>query len=470
MNQQQSLQSVWSGRSDVLLTQQNEILKMIASGQPLLEVLDHIINFMEKESGQALCSVLLLEKDGSQLRWGSAPSLPEQYNRDVDGLKVGPCNGSCGTAVHRRERVIVTDIANDPLWNAARNLALAHGLKACTSVPILSSKGEALGTFAFYYRQSQHPSEYDLQLIEVAQSLTGIAIERQQMDEEKNRLLIQEREARLKAEQLSRLKDEFLMILSHELRTPLTAILGWSQLLKKRLVNEQNSFAQALEIIERNVKLESQLIDDLLDISRILTDKLILKKNQVDLESVIKTTVHSIQLTAQEQEISIEIITQSPSLKVWADGQRLQQIFRNLLLNAIKFTPGGGAITLKLSQENQQAKIEVIDTGQGIKQELLPLVFSRFWQADSSSRRMAGGLGIGLSIVHHLVKLHDGQVTAESYGEGKGSTFTVRLPLIESQAQSTSNTCNSSCCCHSLNLQSEKEPLKINFCDNPQES
>lgn len=231
--QKQTVQSSWSGRSEILLTQQNKILKMIATGQPLLEILDQIINFMEKESGNALCSVLLLEKDGSKLRWGSAPSLPEEYNRDVDGLLVGPCNGSCGTAVHRGEMVMVSDIANDPLWHSARTLALNHGLKACTSVPIFNSKKEVVGTFAFYYRQSQHPTQYDFQLIEVAQSLAGIAIERQLMDEERNQLLKNEHSARLEAEQLNQIKDEFLMMLSHELRTPLTAILGWSQLLKK---------------------------------------------------------------------------------------------------------------------------------------------------------------------------------------------------------------------------------------------
>ncbi|WP_013322898.1 hybrid sensor histidine kinase/response regulator [Gloeothece verrucosa] len=429
----QSLQSSWSGRSEVLLTQQNQILKMIASGRPLLEILDNIINFMEKESGLALCSVLLLEKDGTQLRWGSAPSLPEDYNRNVDGLKVGACNGSCGTAVHRGEMVIVTDIARDPLWHSARNLALKYELRACTSVPIFSSKKEVLGTFAFYYRQPSHPSEYDLQLIEVAQSLTAIAIERQKMDEERNQLLLKEREARQEAEQLNRIKDEFVMMLSHELRTPLTAILGWSQLLKKRLIHEQNSCQKAIETIERNAKLESQLIDDLLDITKILTDKFKLKKDIVYLESLIKLTVDSLLLTAEAKEIPINIMIESPKLKVLGDERRLQQIFWNLVSNSIKFTEAGGLITIKLQREQEQAKITITDTGIGIKPALLPFVFDRFWQADSSSQRMAGGLGIGLSIVHRLVELHQGQVIAESLGEGKGATFTVLLPLVQSK-------------------------------------
>ncbi len=227
----------------------------------------------------------------------------------------------------------------------------------------------------------------------------------------------------------NQIKDEFLAIVSHELRTPLNPILGWSQLLAAgRLDAEKQSMG--IEIIQRNAKLQAQLIDDLLDVSRILRGKLNLKVTPINLESVIRSALATVQLAAEAK--SIEIITEFTANvgQISGDVGRLQQIVWNLVSNAIKFTPEGGRVTVKLEQVDNQAQIQVRDTGQGIEPEFLPYVFDRFRQAESSTTRKYGGLGLGLAIVRHLTELHGGTVAVTSQGERQGSTFSVNLPLM----------------------------------------
>ena len=262
----------------------------------------------------------------------------------------------------------------------------------------------------------------------------GIAIlcaeitERKQIEREREQLLIGEKAARNKAEELSRLKDEFLAIVSHELRTPLNPILGWSELLAAgRLDAEQTT--RAIDIVRRNAKLQAQLIEDLLDVSRILRGKIKLDLVSVNLVNVIKAAISTVRLTADAK--SIELITNfDPDLgSVLGDFRRLQQIIWNLLSNAIKFTPEGGRVTVTLRKVAQNASIEVSDTGEGIEPQFLPHIFDRFRQADSTSTRNFGGLGLGLAIVRYLTKLHHGSISVSSPGEGQGATFTVLLPL-----------------------------------------
>ena len=262
----------------------------------------------------------------------------------------------------------------------------------------------------------------------------GIAIlcaeitERKQVEVEREQLLVKEQAARNKAEELSRLKDEFLAIVSHELRTPLNPILGWSELLAAgRLDAEQN--VKAIDTIKRNAKLQAQLIEDLLDVSRILRGKIKLDLVSVNLDDVIKAAISTVGLTADAK--SIELITNfDPDLgSVLGDFRRLQQIIWNLLSNAIKFTPEGGQVTIELNKDRENACIKVRDTGQGIEPEFLPYVFDRFRQADSTNTRNFGGLGLGLAIVRHLTELHRGSISVSSPGEGQGATFTVVLPL-----------------------------------------
>ncbi|GBE92205.1 hybrid sensor histidine kinase/response regulator [Nostoc cycadae] len=229
------------------------------------------------------------------------------------------------------------------------------------------------------------------------------------------------------AETANRIKDEFLAIVSHELRSPLHPILGWAKLLRKRNLNEAAS-DRALETIERNAELQVQLIDDLLDISRILRGKLSLNLENVNLISTIESALETVQLAAEAKSIQIQLHLDATIGQVKGDSGRLQQVVWNLLSNAVKFTPDGGQVTVDLKQIDSQVQIQIQDTGKGISPEFLPYVFEYFRQADSSITRRSGGLGLGLAIVRQLVELHGGRVWAESPGEEQGATFTVCLP------------------------------------------
>ena len=239
--------------------------------------------------------------------------------------------------------------------------------------------------------------------------------------------------------QANQLKDEFLAIVSHELRTPLNPILGWSQLLTTGKLDAEKT-AQGLEIIKRNAELQTQLINDLLDVSRILRGKLKLNLIPLNLALVIESALATVHLTAEAKSISITTEFEPKIEQVSGDGDRLQQIVCNLLSNAIKFTPEDGGVTVILERVDRYARIQVIDTGKGIKPEFLPYVFDRFSQAESSSTREFGGLGLGLAIVRHLTELHDGTVTVESAGENLGATFSVKLPLIDAPQVEQLNT------------------------------
>ena len=237
--------------------------------------------------------------------------------------------------------------------------------------------------------------------------------------------------------QANQLKDDFLAIVSHELRTPLNPILGWAQLLAAGRLDAEKA-TTGIGIIERNAKLQAQIIDDLLDVSRILRDKIELKVAPLNLESVIRLALSTVQLAAEAKSIQIETIFE-PNVKVIGDARRLQQIVWNLVSNAIKFTPDNGRVIVKLERIGQQAQIQVIDTGQGISPEFLPYVFERFRQAQSSRTRKFGGLGLGLAIARHLTELHGGTVGVESAGEGQGTTFKIKLPLIDTPTVKSSN-------------------------------
>ncbi|MBD2210119.1 response regulator [Nostoc linckia FACHB-104] len=232
------------------------------------------------------------------------------------------------------------------------------------------------------------------------------------------------------AEAANRIKDEFLAIVSHELRSPLNPILGWAKLLKKRNLNEITTL-RAVETIERNAELQAQLIDDLLDISRILRGKLGLNLETVNLATTIEAALETVRLAAEAKSMQIHLNLDYKVAQVKGDSSRLQQVVWNLLSNAIKFTPSGGEIEVKLQQIDSQVEIQVSDTGKGISPDFLPHVFEYFRQADSTITRRSGGLGLGLAIVRQLVELHGGRVWAESLGEDKGATFTVSLPALQ---------------------------------------
>ncbi len=267
--------------------------------------------------------------------------------------------------------------------------------------------------------------------------------------QERERLLINEKDLRAKAESANRMKDEFLANVSHELRTPLNAILGWTNLLRKGRLDPQG-VAKALETVERNAKSQTKLIEDLLDTSRIITGQLKLEVQSLDFAGVIRAALESLSPAVEARQIKLTSLLDNAAGPVWGDPQRMQQIVWNLLSNAIRFTPKGGQVQVKVERVNSHVELAVSDTGQGISADFLPHVFERFKQEDASSKRKHGGLGLGLAIVRQLVELHGGQVKAESEGEGKGATFRVILPIMLAQR---------------TNAQPEHRPIAIDGAD-----
>jgi signal transduction histidine kinase len=251
---------------------------------------------------------------------------------------------------------------------------------------------------------------------------------REWAEQDRARLLVLEQAARRQAEEANRTKDEFLATLSHELRTPLNAILGWVQVLRSGKLDEAAA-VRALETIERNSRSQAQLIADLLDVSRIITGKLRLDFKPVELRRIIDAALDSVRPAADAKGIQLDVSAVPLASPVLGDADRLQQVVWNLLSNAMKFTPRGGQVEVRLREAGTNAVIRVTDTGIGIRPDFLPYVFDRFRQAEGSITRSHGGLGLGLSIVRHLIELHGGTVEVESAGEGQGATFIVRLPL-----------------------------------------
>ena len=254
--------------------------------------------------------------------------------------------------------------------------------------------------------------------------------ERKRAEEERERLLASEQAARAKAETADRLKDEFLSTLSHELRTPLTAILGWAQLLLRTDELDLAKVQRGMKVIERNSMTELRLVETLLDVSAITCGKVDLKLQPVSIAQVIQAVLDSATPIAEAKRVRISQSLSGATSRVWGDPGRLEQIVWNLLSNAIKFTPPGGRVAVSLREVGETAQLRISDTGEGISANVLPYVFDRFRQADSSSTRQHGGLGLGLTIVRDLVRMHGGTVRGESAGEGQGAAFTVDLPLM----------------------------------------
>jgi signal transduction histidine kinase/CheY-like chemotaxis protein len=279
------------------------------------------------------------------------------------------------------------------------------------------------------------PLSYDgqvigtLTIIEDVTERVAREAELQDQIEERSRLLASEKLARNEAERANRLKDDFLATVSHELRNPLNAILGWAHMLRLGKLTPPNA-ERAVETIYRNAKSQAQLVADLLDVSRIISGKLRLDVRTVDLISIVNSAIDSIRPAADAKSIRLQTMLDPSAGPISGDTDRLQQVVWNLLTNAVKFTPKGGRIQVKVQRIDSHVEIVVTDSGVGISKEFLPYVFDRFRQADASTTRIHGGLGLGLSIVHQLVDLHGGSVSVASEGEGKGATFTITLPFV----------------------------------------
>ncbi|MBW4516123.1 MAG: PAS domain-containing protein [Timaviella obliquedivisa GSE-PSE-MK23-08B] len=313
------------------------------------------------------------------------------------------------------------------LEDAARVMANDQRIMEAGQTEVVEESPDGVRTFLGMKSPYRNKSGEVIGLIGIASDIS----DRVQLERDRERVLQQEQAARESAETANRIKDEFLAVLSHELRSPLNPILGWTKLLQSGNLDQEKT-AHALETIERNVKLQSELIEDLLDVSRILQSKLSLNISSVNLGLTIEAAIETVSLAAQTKSIKINTTLDPEIGQVLGDASRLQQIVWNLVSNAVKFTPEGGRIEVRLTRFDHQAQITVTDTGKGITAEFLPHVFDYFRQEDSATTRRFGGLGLGLAIVRHLVELHGGTVQVTSPGEDQGTTFTVSIPLAES--------------------------------------
>jgi signal transduction histidine kinase/CheY-like chemotaxis protein len=378
-----------------------------------------------------LCAIDLLQVDGSIARVASAhvDATKEALVYEVrsrHGFNQRSPNG-VGAAIQSRRSILLSPVTGADLEGEALNpeqLSIFRQLdpKSWMIAPLIGRE-QPLGAIVFAVTESRRRyRRADLLCAEVVARQAAIAMEGARLHREAEA-------ARAEAEAANRAKDEFLSILSHELRNPLNAVSGWAKMLERGQLSAEQS-RRAIQIILRNAALQVRLIDDLLDMTSVVSGRMRLAVQAVDLRSVIEEAVDTVRPAADAKDIRLQVVIESPGASVNGDPGRLQQVMWNLLSNAVKFTPKGGRVQISVQRVNSHVEIMVSDTGEGIRADLLPYIFDRLRHGDSSASRPHGGLGIGLALVRHLVELHGGSVFAESPGEGQGATFVVKLPLM----------------------------------------
>ena len=418
-------------RAERHLAAQYGITKVLADAQSLDVAVPRIL--------QTICRVLEWDwgaywaVDDRGLRctvtWSALDAMAsfDAASRALTGEEVGE---SLPERVRRHQEPIwIADIATTTAPRVA--VASASGLRGAFGFPVAGAHGP-LGVMEFFCRQVRLPDNAVLSMMGGIGSQVGQFIERKRLEEERVALLERERQARQHAEAVSRLKDEFLSVLSHELRTPLNVVMGRVRMLKDLRLTAKERKA-ALDTVERNAEIQLRVVDDLLDISRIITGRMRIDRKELALAEVVRTAVEGVRPTAEAKalQLTIEVADEIPALM--GDPARLHQVLWNLLSNAIKFTPRGGEIHVRVGMKAHDAEIRVSDTGEGISPEFVPRLFERFGQADGSPTRAHGGLGLGLAISKELVEAHGGTIEACSAGPGRGATFVVRLPVSTSK-------------------------------------
>jgi signal transduction histidine kinase/CheY-like chemotaxis protein len=372
--------------------------------------------------------------------WHDQPTNVPRFEQVSRKLTFEPGVGLPGRVWTTLEPTWIPDVTLDNNFPRAP-FADSEGLHSAFAFPILFGN-KFLGVMEFFSDEIRQPDSALLAMFGSIGNQIGQFIERKLAEDEREQLLVSEHAARAEAELANRTKDEFLAIVSHELRTPLGAIVGWSGMLRSGTLDEVNT-RRAIEVIDRNAKAQAQLIEDLLDVSRIVSGNLRIDPRPVRLQQVIEAAIDSIRPAAKSKEIQVQMNLDPRVGPVSGDPDRLQQVVWNLLSNAVKFTPSGGEINVGLASSDSRVEIVVADSGQGITEEFLPHVFDRFRQEDGSKTRRHGGLGLGLTIVRNLVELHGGSVRAHSDGDGKGTTFTISLPSLEIERETTTLRPNS---------------------------
>lgn len=418
LRQRQQAEKALQKHSERLKLLSETASDLLSTEHPLELMQDLFVKISNQMDLHCYFNYLIETQENRQiLRLKSWNGVNEQVVPTIESLEFG--EAVCGLAAQTRRQIIVNNVQHSTHPNT--HFLCALKITAYAAQPLIA-RGKLLGVLSFGSRTRTQFTPEEIALLQATSDQMAVALERAELMAS----LQQQTEQLIQA---NRLKDEFLAVLSHELRTPLNPILGWSKLLRTQKYDEATT-ARALETIERNAKLQTELIQDLLDVSRILQGKLSLSITQVDLGATIAAAVDTVRLAAEAKCIQIQVLEQPNIGLVSGDPNRLQQVVWNLVSNAVKFTPPNGRIEIRLAALDSQVQLQVQDTGRGISADFLPYVFDYFRQADSTNTRKFGGLGLGLAIVRHLVELHGGTVKAESPGEGKGATFTVTLPMI----------------------------------------
>ncbi len=407
--------------AEALRDGESRILEMIARDAPLEEILENLVRVVEAQFAGLLCSVLLLDDDGQHVRHGAAPSLPKAYTKAIDGLCIGPKAGSCGTAMYRREPVVVTDILQDPLWEPYRGVAEPYGFRACWSTPILAHSGNALGSFAMYYREPRSPSPAETRALEMATHLGGIAIERKLAREERERL----RQAQADLAHINRVTTmgELTASLAHEIRQPISAAVTNAKTCLRWLGRDEPDVAEAREAASRLVKDVTRAADIISRISS-LFKKGESQRESVDVNELVREMIVLLRSEASRYSISIRTELAEDLPKIMADRVQLQQVFMNLMLNgidAMKETSGGNELTIKSEVGDGQLLISVSDAGVGLPPEQADQIFTAFFTTKDN------GTGMGLPISRSIIESHGGRLWANA-NSARGATFQFTLP------------------------------------------
>jgi PAS domain S-box-containing protein len=409
-------------RAEALRDGESRILEMIARDAPLEEILEKLVLVVEAQFAGLLSSVLLLDEDGQHARHGAAPSLPEPYSKAIDGLCIGPQAGSCGTAMYRKEPVVVSDILQDPLWEAYRDVAAPYGLRACWSTPILAHSGRALGSFAMYYREPRSPSPAETRALEMATHLGGIAIERKLAREERERL----RQAQGDLAHINRVTTmgELTASLAHEVNQPIAAALTDANTCMRWLTRDQPDLEEARGAASRVVK-DATRAAEIIARVRLVFKKGVAQRELVDVNELIREMIILLRNEISRHSISVRTELAETLPQVMGDRVQLQQVMMNLIMNSIdamKDADGSRELTINSrSAESEQVMVSVSDTGVGLPSPQAEQIFNAFFSTK------AHGTGMGLRISRSIVESHGGRLWAAD-NSTRGASFHLTLP------------------------------------------
>jgi PAS domain S-box-containing protein len=395
-----------------------ELASSVAHTENIEDVFTATLDALERAIGATSGAVLLMDEDGL-MRFKASRSLSDLY-------RMGFEKESFALQVEARKPVVIPDVVAIDMVHL-KTITLCEGIRSTALIPLVGER-RLIGSVMVCFGEPHSFTDAEMNLLHAISYHAGYAIDRTIAETARLRLLEREQQARAEAERANRLKDEFLAVVSHEIRTPLNAITGWCHILKSGKLDDQG-VTRAVETITRNARSQAQLIDDILDVSRIITGKLVIQKVPVPLIRLVQSAIDTVRPAAEERRIQITLRSTPTTEIVLADIGRLQQVLSNVLSNAMKFSHDGGFIDISLEPAAANARLVIVDTGQGISPDFLPYVFERFRQGDGSKTRKHGGLGLGLSIAKHILELHDGSIFVHSDGVGFGTRVTIDLPI-----------------------------------------